>query len=53
MWLTLMVEESAVRLSMSTERVALGKMMKEWPGPRNHRPFSKRTLSLAWHVHVE
>ena len=53
LWHTLMVEASAVRLSMSTERVALGKTMKEWPGPRNHRPFSKRTLSLAWHVHVE
>tara|TARA_B100000768_G_scaffold55913_1_gene54414 strand:+ start:206 stop:352 length:147 start_codon:yes stop_codon:yes gene_type:complete len=47
-----MVEESAVRLSMSTERVALGKMMKEWPGPRNHRPLPKRTLSFTWHVHM-
>jgi len=47
-----MVDESAVRLSMSTERVALGKMINQWPGPRNHRPFPKSTLSFTSHVHI-
>ena len=33
-------------------RSTFGKMMKAWPGPRNHRPFSKSTLSFTRHVHV-